>query len=65
MESLVLYVKDSYNELVHKVTWPSWPSLLSSTRLVLVASVIIALIIFVMDLIFNGVLLQNLYKIKF
>lgn len=65
MESIVLYVKDSYNELVHKVTWPSWPSLLSSTRLVLVASVIIALIIFVMDLIFNGVLLQNLYKIKF
>jgi preprotein translocase subunit SecE len=65
MESLVLYVKDSYNELVHKVTWPSWPSLLSSTRLVLVASVIIALIIFVMDLIFNGMLLQNLYKIKF
>ncbi len=65
MESLVLYVKDSYNELVHKVTWPSWPSLLSSTRLVLVASVIIALIIFIMDLIFNGMLLQNVYKIKF
>ncbi|GLR19438.1 preprotein translocase subunit SecE [Portibacter lacus] len=65
MESLVLYVKESYNELVHKVTWPSWPSLLSSTRLVLVASVIIALIIFVMDLVFNGLLLQNLYKIKF
>ncbi|WP_235296905.1 preprotein translocase subunit SecE [Portibacter marinus] len=65
MNGLVLYVKESYNELVHKVTWPSWPSLLSSTRLVLVASVIIALIIFVMDLIFNGVLLQNLYKVKF
>jgi len=65
MNGIVLYVKESYNELVHKVTWPSWPSLLSSTRLVLVASVIIALIIFVMDLIFNGVLLQNLYKVKF
>lgn len=65
MESLILYVKESYNELVHKVTWPSWPKLLSSTWLVLIASVIIALIIFVMDLIFNGAILQNVYKIKF
>ena len=65
MESLILNVKESYNELVHKVTWPSWQSLLSSTRLVIVASVIIALIIFVMDLIFNGLILQNVYEIKF
>ena len=65
MESIVLYIKESYNELVHKVTWPSWPNLLASTRLVLVASVLIALIIFVMDLIFNGVILQWIYKIRF
>ena len=64
MESLILYIKESYNELVHKVTWPTWPNLLSSTRLVLVASVLIALIIFVMDLIFNGFILQNIYKIQ-
>ena len=65
MNSIVLYIKESYNELVHKVTWPTWPNLLASTRLVLVASVLIALIIFVMDLIFNGVILQWILKLDF
>ncbi len=51
MDKITLYIKESYNELVNKVTWPSWTSLISSTRLVLVASLIIALIIFVMDVI--------------
>ncbi len=51
MEKIILYVKESYNELVNKVTWPALPTLQSSTILVLIASLIIALIIFVMDLI--------------
>ena len=56
MESLVLYIKESYNELVHKVSWPTWPNLLQSTVVVLVASAIIALIILVFDLISKNVL---------
>ncbi len=56
MERLVLYVKESYNELLNKVTWPTWSSLTSSTIVVLIASLIFALIIFVMDLISKGVL---------
>jgi preprotein translocase subunit SecE len=56
MDRLVLYVKESYNELLNKVTWPTWSSLTSSTIVVLVASLIFALIIFVMDLISKGVL---------
>jgi len=51
MEKFTLYVKESYNELVNKVTWPNMANLQSSTILVLVASLIIALVIFVMDLI--------------
>ena len=51
MDKINLYIKESYNELVNKVTWPTWPSLLASTRLVLVASIIFALVIFVMDVI--------------
>ena len=51
MEKVQLYIKESYNELTNKVTWPTWSSLLSSTRLVIVASIIFALILFVMDLI--------------
>ncbi len=56
MEKLTLYIKESYNELMTKVTWPTWPNLQSSTILVLVASVIIALIIFIMDAISKGIL---------
>lgn len=51
MERLKLYIIESYNELVNKVTWPSWASLQSNTILVLVASMIIAIVIFAMDLI--------------
>jgi len=51
MERLKLYIIESYNELVNKVTWPSWQSLQSSTILVLIASLIIAIVIFFMDLI--------------
>jgi preprotein translocase subunit SecE len=46
-------LQESYDELVHKVTWPSWKQLQSSSILVLVASVIIALIIFLMDYVFG------------
>jgi preprotein translocase subunit SecE len=56
MERLRLYIKESYNELVNKVTWPSWGNLQSSTVLVLVASLIFALVTFVMDAISKGVL---------
>jgi len=49
MDKIRLYIKESYNELVHKVTWPSWSSLQSNTILVIVASVIFALLVLVMD----------------
>lgn len=50
MERIKLYLKESYNELLHKVTWPSWANLQSSTIVVVVATVILALLILVMDL---------------
>ncbi|MBK9272611.1 MAG: preprotein translocase subunit SecE [Saprospiraceae bacterium] len=56
MDKFVLYLKESYNELMDKVTWPTWPNLLDSARVVIVASIIISLIILVMDLVSNGVL---------
>jgi len=43
------YVKSSYDELVHKVSWPSWKELQSSAVVVAIASIIIALIVFIMD----------------
>ncbi len=47
------YIIESYEELVHKVTWPTWKELQSSSILVLIASIIIALLVFLMDWIFG------------
>lgn len=49
MNKISLYFKESYRELLEKVTWPSWPQLQQSTVIVLVATVIITLIIWAMD----------------
>ncbi len=56
MEKIQQYFKESYNELIHKVTWPTWPNLQSTTVVVLVAVVIMALFIMVMDGISNGIM---------
>lgn len=56
MERIQLYLKESYNELMNKVTWPTWPKLLQDSRLVLVASLILSLIIFLMDMAAQGLL---------
>jgi preprotein translocase subunit SecE len=49
MEQIKLYLIESYNELVNKVTWPTWANLLGSTKVVLVGSLIIAVIVLLMD----------------
>jgi preprotein translocase subunit SecE len=51
MENIRLYLKESYNELIHHVTWPTWPELFSSAKLVIIATIIFALIIFLFDLV--------------
>ena len=50
------YFKNSYNELVHKVTWPSLQQLIGSTKVVLVASVIFALVVLAMDMAFENIM---------
>ncbi len=49
MEQIKLYLIESYNELVHKVTWPTWSNLLGSTRVVLIGSALIAVLVLLMD----------------
>lgn len=61
MDKIFIYFKESYTELVHKVIWPTWGELQSNTVLVLVASVIISLIIFVMDNIASFALTTFIY----
>ncbi|MAC85978.1 MAG: preprotein translocase subunit SecE [Flavobacteriales bacterium] len=50
------YITESIEELTNKVTWPSWAELQSSTILVAISSVIIALIISLMDIGFDTIL---------
>jgi len=56
MKKIVLYLQESYKELVQKVTWPSWKELQGSAILVMVASLIIALIVALMDLGFKNLM---------
>lgn len=49
MAGVVQFIKESYEEMTDKVTWPTWGQLQNSAVLVLVASVIIAIVIFAMD----------------
>ncbi len=51
-----LYLQEAYDELIHKVTWPTWKELQSSALVVMVASLIISLVIFVMDLSFKNMM---------
>lgn len=46
----VNYIKESYNELKNKVSWPTTKELTNSAVIVLIASVIMSLIIGLVDL---------------
>ncbi|MEZ7867534.1 MAG: preprotein translocase subunit SecE [Paludibacteraceae bacterium] len=48
--------KESYTELVHKVSWPSRSELTNSAVVVLVASIIIALVVWLMDFSFEKIM---------
>ena len=54
MKKVVNYFKETYDELVHKVTWPSMKDLQNSVIVVSIASLIIALIVFLIDIVLNA-----------
>jgi preprotein translocase subunit SecE len=56
MKKINAYFGEVYNELVHKVTWPAFGQLQSSAVVVMIASVIMSLVIFAMDLTFRQVM---------
>ena len=58
---LVNYIKDVYNELTQKVSWPSWSELQSSAIVVMIASAIIATAISIMDFGFKN-LMDTVYS---
>lgn len=50
---LIDYCKTSWAELVHKTTWPTRQELTNSAVVVLVASLLIAAVVWVMDFAFE------------
>ena len=62
MRKFINYVKGSYEELTKKVTWPPWAKLQSSALLVMIATVIIAVVLFVIDYIFQT-LMTGIYTL--
>ena len=64
ISSIKGYTKESYNELVHKVSWPTTSEVFSSAVIVMIASLILALIVFLMDSSFEKVM-TFIYSLKF
>jgi preprotein translocase subunit SecE len=64
MNKISAYFKDSYQELVERVTWPTWLQLQQSTVIVLVATIVITLIVAIMDFSSNQLLklVYSLFK---
>ncbi|MDR2085578.1 MAG: preprotein translocase subunit SecE [Dysgonamonadaceae bacterium] len=58
------YIKESYSELVYKVSWPTSQELSSSTVVVMTASLIMAVVIFGIDFSFEN-LVDFFYKSVF
>ncbi len=64
MNKFTVFVRDSYKELVEKVTWPNWEQLQQSTMIVLGATLFITAIVALMDFVANGSLkfIYSLFK---
>ena len=64
MNKIQSYFKDSYEELMEKVTWPNWQQLQQSTMIVLIATLVITAIVWILDLGSNSVLkfIYSLFK---
>ena len=60
--NVVSYIKNAYQELTYKVTWPSWAELQSSAIVVLAASLLIAIFVWIMDFVSKNGMMQ-LYKL--
>ena len=56
MNKVATYFRESYKELIEKVSWPSWTELQQSTVIVLVATLLITLVVGIMDIVSSSLL---------
>jgi preprotein translocase subunit SecE len=62
MNKVTTYFRESYKELLEKVTWPNWLQLQQSTMIVLGATLVTTAIVWVMDFVASGGL-NFIYKL--
>lgn len=60
---LLTNIEESYAELRYKTSWPTKSQLIRSAVTVLVASIILALIIFAIDSVFKFIMSEGVYKL--
>jgi preprotein translocase subunit SecE len=53
MNRIRTYIDEVSDELLHKVTWPTWAELQESAIIVMIASMIFAIVVFAMDFLFQ------------
>ena len=63
MDSIKLYLKESYNELMNKVTWPSFSSLQQNTIAVIIGTLIFTAIIYVLGAAAKALLVDVIYNL--
>ncbi|MCO6495389.1 MAG: preprotein translocase subunit SecE [Bacteroidetes bacterium] len=62
LEKIKNYWNLIIDELLNKVTWPTWDELRQASMIVLVASIIIAALVYLTDIVL-GFILQFIYGI--
>ncbi len=62
IKTFINYCKACYEELAHKVTWPSRKELTQSAVVVLSASLIIAIVVWIMDVAFKAIM-TSIYQL--
>jgi preprotein translocase subunit SecE len=50
MNNIISYIQNAYQELAYKVTWPTFSELQNSAVVVLIASLMIAFLVWAMDI---------------
>ncbi len=53
MNKITTYFEEAYDELMHKVTWPTWGELQDSAVVVLITAVIISFVVLGIDITFK------------
>jgi preprotein translocase subunit SecE len=54
MNKFSAFVRESYTEMMEKVTWPKWDQLQQSTMIVLGSTLFITALVALMDFLANG-----------